>query len=106
MAEVFIERKIHFNSTHRLHAHDLSEKENKNIFGKCNNPNGHGHNYTLIVTLKGAVDPITGLVVNLTQVKSILNETIMAEFDHKNLNLDTSYFTGLVPTAENIVVIC
>lgn len=104
--EVIIMRKIMFHSAHRLHSQQLSDKENKIIYGKCNNPNGHGHEYILTVALKGQIDPVTGMLFNLSELKEILDNTIMKEFDHKHLNLDTPYFKDKVSTAENIVVVC
>ena len=103
---VIIRRKVYFNCAHRLHSQQLTDDENRKVFGKCNNPNGHGHNYTLIVCLKGPVDPLTGMVLNLTEITQIINQEIVDRFDHKHLNKDTKEFSTLVPTAENIVIIC
>lgn len=106
MEIVYISKTVYFNAAHRLHSEKLSDVENKRIFGKCNNLNGHGHNYRLDVTLRGPVDPITGMVGNLSEIKAIVEKQICERFDHKNLNLDTAEFANLVPTAENIVVTC
>ena len=105
MAKIIISKSVSFNAAHRLHAEPLSEDENKAIFGKCNNPNGHGHNYELDLELIGDVDPITGMVVNLTEVKHIVEREIIEAFDHKNLNKDCEEFKHLVPTAENIAIV-
>ena len=102
---MIIVRKAHFNCAHRLHSNKLSDADNKKIFGKCNNPNGHGHNYKLEVELSGEVDPITGMVINLTEVDQIIKENIINAFDHKNLNLDCKEFKDIVPTAENIAIV-
>lgn len=105
MPIVYLTRKAHFCASHRLHADLLPEDENLRIFGKCNNPNGHGHNYILEVTVRGEVDPITGMVMNLTTLKEILEQEILTPFDHKHLNLDAPDFQELNPTAENIAVV-
>lgn len=105
MPQIIIAKKVFFNAAHRLHAEQLSDQKNKEIFGKCNNPNGHGHNYTLVLELIGKIDPITGMVVNLTNVKKIIEKDIIDRFDHKNLNKDCAEFKKLVPTAENIAVV-
>ncbi len=99
-------RKAHFNAAHRLHNPAFSESENQAIFGKCNNPNFHGHNYTLEVWVKGEIDPQTGYVIDLKILKDLIESEIEDRFDHKNLNLDTAEFKTLNPTAENICVVC
>lgn len=99
-------RKAHFNAAHRLHNPAFSESENQVLFGKCNNPNFHGHNYTLEVWVKGEIDPQTGYVIDLKILKDLIESEIEDRFDHKNLNLDTSEFKSLNPTAENICVVC
>lgn len=98
-------RKYHFSAAHRLHSDQLSEEENKEIFGKCNNLHGHGHNYILEVTVEGEVDPVTGMVINLAELDQAVDQTIIEKFDHKNLNLDTEEFKGLNPTAEVMTVV-
>lgn len=95
-----LSRKYHFCSAHRLHSVHLTEEENLQIFGKCNNPYGHGHNYYLLVTVEGEPDPLTGMIVNLTEMDRIIEEEIMSRFDHKHLNLDTEEFKQLNPTSE------
>ena len=95
-------RKANFNSAHRLNNPLFDEKKNKEIFGLCNNPNYHGHNYDLIVKLVGEVDEQTGYVFDLKILNDIIKDEIIERFDHKNLNLDTVEFQNLNPTAENI----
>lgn len=97
-------RRLHFSAGHRLHSPELSEEENRERFGPCSNPSGHGHNYGLEVTLKGEVDPRTGYVVDLKRVKEIVEERVLADMDHANLNVDVPWMEGLNPTAENIAV--
>lgn len=95
-------RKANFNSAHRLHNPQFDEQTNESVFGLCNNPNYHGHNYELIVKLIGDVNPQTGYVFDLKILNEIIKEEIIERFDHKNLNLDTAEFRTLNPTAENI----
>jgi 6-pyruvoyltetrahydropterin/6-carboxytetrahydropterin synthase len=95
-------RKAHFNAAHRLHNPDWSEEKNQAVFGLCNNPNYHGHNYELEVKVAGEVDPETGYLIDLKYLKDIIKEKVERRFDHKNLNLDTEEFKNLNPTAENI----
>ena len=102
---VTISRKAHFNAAHRLHRKDWSMEQNDAIFGKCNNPNFHGHNYELIVSVTGEVDKETGYVVDVKVLTDIIKEDVEDKFDHKNLNLDVPEFFDLNPTAENIVVV-
>ncbi|HYG39799.1 MAG TPA: 6-carboxytetrahydropterin synthase [Cytophagales bacterium] len=101
---VSVFRKEHFNAAHRLFVKDWNEEKNNSTFGKCNNPNYHGHNYELIVKVTGEVDPITGYVVDLKSLSKIIKENVLDRYDHKNLNLDVQEFKNLNPTAENIVV--
>lgn len=98
-------RKAHFNAAHRLNNPAWSSEKNMEVFGVCNNPNYHGHNYELIVKLTGTVDPETGYLFDLKILKDIIKEEIEDRFDHKNLNLDTEEFKNLNPTAENISVV-
>jgi 6-pyruvoyltetrahydropterin/6-carboxytetrahydropterin synthase len=105
MPIVTVTRRVHFNAAHRLHNPALSDAENRAAFGPCNNPNYHGHNYELEVSVEGEVDPTTGYVVDLGVVKRIAEETVLAALDHKNLNLDVPEFRDLNPTAENIAVV-
>lgn len=102
---VSVYRKGHFNAAHRLHVPEWSDEKNKEVFGLCNNPNYHGHNYNLIVKITGEVDPITGYVIDLKILKDIIYEEVEYRFDHRNLNLDTEEFKHLNPTAENIAVV-
>lgn len=103
--KVSVFRKAHFNSAHRLHNANLSEDENQRLFGLCNNPNYHGHNYTLEVRVHGEIDPVTGYVIDTKILKQIIQKEVHDSFDHRNLNLDTVEFKTLNPTAENIAVV-
>ena len=98
-------RKAHFNAAHRLHNPDWSAEKNREVFGVCNNPNYHGHNYELEVKVSGEVDPETGYLIDLKTLKDLIEEQVENRFDHKNLNLDTEEFKDLNPTAENICYI-
>ncbi|SEJ35671.1 6-pyruvoyltetrahydropterin/6-carboxytetrahydropterin synthase [Cyclobacterium xiamenense] len=100
-----IYRKEHFNAAHRLHNPAWSDDKNQEVFGKCNNPNYHGHNYDLIVKVSGPVDPDTGYVYDMKLLKDLIRAHVTDKFDHKNLNLDTDEFKNLNPTAENIAVV-
>lgn len=102
---VRLTRKYHFCTAHRLHSEQLSNEENLEIFGKCNNPYGHGHNYYLEVTVGGKPDPITGMIANIVDIDQIVEQEIMKRFDHKHLNLDTEEFKHLNPTSENVAVV-
>jgi 6-pyruvoyltetrahydropterin/6-carboxytetrahydropterin synthase len=104
MAKVFLKRRARFAASHRLHSEALGREKNIEVFGKCNNPNGHGHNYEMLVTIQGEIDSTTGMVMSLEQLKSIIQETIIAKVDHKHLNLDVDFLRGTNPTAENLVV--
>lgn len=95
-------RRFEFSAAHRYWRDDWSQEENERVFGKCTSPYGHGHNYTLDVSVTGAVDERSGMVMNMTDLKAIVN-TVLEEFDHKHLNEDTPYFKELIPTTENIV---
>lgn len=103
--KIAVSRKEHFNAAHRLFNPAWSHEKNNAVFGKCNNPNFHGHNYELIVTLIGEPDPETGYVYDLKLLSDIINDHVLKQFDHKNLNLDTTFFANLNPTAENIAVV-
>ncbi len=96
-------RKEHFNAAHRLFVPAWDDQKNKEVFGKCSNPNFHGHNYELEVKVTGVPDPQTGFVIDLKLLSDIIKEYVLEIFDHKNLNLDTTHFKNLNPTAENIV---
>jgi 6-pyruvoyltetrahydropterin/6-carboxytetrahydropterin synthase len=101
---VTVSRKAHFNAAHRLYVEDWSEDKNNEVFGKCCNPNYHGHNYELIVDVTGDVDQTTGIVIDLKVLKDIIRDEIEEVLDHKNLNLDIPYFKKVIPTAENICI--
>ncbi len=103
--KVTVFRKEHFNAAHRLHNPEWSDEQNKAFFGKCNNPNYHGHNYDLTVILRGEIDPASGYVYDMKQLSNLIKEHVLTRFDHKNLNLDTDEFSQLNPTAENIAVV-
>lgn len=103
--KVKVSRKAHFNAGHRLHNPDWNDEKNFAVFGPCSNPNYHGHNYTVIASVKGPIDQTTGFVMDLAELKNIMNEEVISKFDHKNLNLDCEEFKNLNPTAENIVVV-
>ncbi|QNH63152.1 6-pyruvoyl trahydropterin synthase family protein [Hymenobacter sediminicola] len=98
-------RKEHFNAAHRLHNAAWSDEQNQRVFGKCNNPHYHGHNYELIVRLTGETDPETGYVYDMKRLSDLIKREILDTFDHRNLNLDTEEFRHLNPTAENIAVV-
>lgn len=97
---VYLTRRDSFSAAHRLWSNELSEAENITLYDKCANPNGHGHNYTLEVTVRGAPDPRTGMVLNLTALKQAMNEQVINWVDHKNLNYDVPWLEGRIPTAE------
>lgn len=101
---VYLTRKAEFSAAHYYHNPALSPDENLRIFGKCNNPNGHGHNYTLEVTVKGAVDPKSGFVVDLKQLKDIMNREVLDALDHRHLNKEVAEFANRIPTTENIAI--
>lgn len=103
--KVAVYRKEHFNAAHRLHNPNWSDEKNVRVFGKCNNPHFHGHNYELIVKLVGEIDPDTGYVYDMKVLSDLIKENVLKKFDHKNLNLDTDEFRNLNPTAENIAVV-
>ena len=96
-------RRVNFNAAHRLYRPDWSDEKNNEVYGKCNNPNFHGHNYVMEIWVEGKVDSETGYVIDLKILKQIVNDHIVNEFDHKNLNLDCKEFESLIPTAENII---
>lgn len=106
MALVYLSCRVTFCASHRLHNPALSDEENKNIFGKCNNANGHGHNYVLKVMVRGPIDPKTGMLINLFDLEGIVQEDLLENIDHKYLNLDVPHFREVIPTAENIAIYC
>jgi 6-pyruvoyltetrahydropterin/6-carboxytetrahydropterin synthase len=106
MPKVSITRIVRFNAAHRVYNPAWSDEQNARTFGKCNNPNWHGHNYTLEITVEGEVDPQTGFVVNLNDVKQVAQREIVDVVDHKNLNLDVPFMAGTIPSTENLVLGC
>ena len=102
--EVTVSRKAHFNAAHRLFNEKWSDKKNSHVFGKCNYPNYHGHNYELIVSVTGKINPDTGYVIDMGELKKIIKNEIEERLDHKNLNLDVPYFSNIIPSAENICI--
>jgi 6-pyruvoyltetrahydropterin/6-carboxytetrahydropterin synthase len=104
MPTAYLSRRAVFSASHRLHSEDLSDDENRALFGKCNNPNGHGHNYVVEVVVRGEIDPATGIVMNLADLKGVIDDTVMRQLDHRNLNTDVEALRGLNPTAERIAV--
>lgn len=104
MPLTYLTRVESFSAAHRLHSASLSDEENARIFGKCNNPNGHGHNYKVEITIKGRPQPATGMLLNITQLKEIIKEYVLDELDHKNIDADVAYFRErrVTSTAENI----
>ena len=104
MPVVTVTRRLHFNAAHRVHNPALSDEENARLFGKCNNPNWHGHNYILDVSVRGPVDDRTGYVLDLAVLKNIVEERAVSLIDHKNFNLDVPFMRGVIPTSENIIV--
>ena len=99
-----VSRKAHFNAAHRLYNSNWSDDKNDQVFGKCNNPNFHGHNYELIVSVTGSVNVDTGYVIDMTLLKQIIKQEVEDNLDHKNLNLDVKEFESINPTAENICI--
>lgn len=104
MPQVTVTRRLRFNAAHRVHNPALSDEENLALFGKCNNPNWHGHNYTLDVSVTGPIDERSGYVLDLAVLKRIVEEQVVSQVDHRNMNLDVEFMRGLNPTSENIVV--
>jgi 6-pyruvoyltetrahydropterin/6-carboxytetrahydropterin synthase len=102
---VTVSRKAHFNAAHRLYRKDWTDKKNDSVFGKCSNPNFHGHNYELIVSVTGPIDLDTGYVMDMKILKDYIKSEVEDAFDHKNLNLEVPEFFDTIPTAENIVVV-
>jgi 6-pyruvoyltetrahydropterin/6-carboxytetrahydropterin synthase len=103
--KVKVSRKAHFNAAHRLHRPDWDDAKNKAVFGKCSNPNYHGHNYDLVVSVRGEIDETTGFVMDMKLLKELIYSHIEQAFDHKNLNLEVPEFKNLNPTAEHIAVV-
>jgi 6-pyruvoyltetrahydropterin/6-carboxytetrahydropterin synthase len=105
VSKVTVSRRAHFNAAHRLYRKDWSFEKNESVFGKCNSPNFHGHNYELVVSVTGEINPETGYVIDIKELADIILQEVEMPFDHKNLNLDVPEFENLNPTAENIVVV-
>jgi len=103
-ATVILTKRTRFCAAHRLNCPSLTPEENLRLYDKCNNENGHGHNYQLIVKIRGEIDPVTGMVINLNELKKIIKERIIVKLDHKHLNHDVDFLEGINPTAENVVV--
>jgi 6-pyruvoyltetrahydropterin/6-carboxytetrahydropterin synthase len=103
---VLATRRLRFNAAHRIHNPELSDRENTALFGKCNNPNWHGHNYVLEVTVAGAIDARSGYVMDLSKLREVVEREVIEKVDHRNLNLEVDFMHGINPTAENIVVAC
>ena len=101
---VTITRRLRINAAHRVHNPQLRDEENRALFGKCNNPNWHGHNYELDITVEGEVDPATGYVLDLKRLRDVVEETVLLDVDHRNLNLDVPWMSGIIPSTENLVV--
>ena len=99
-----LSRRYHFSASHRLHTEAYDAQQNQAVYGKCNNPHGHGHNYTLEVTVKGEVDARSGFVVDLKQLKDILEREVISVYDHRHLNLEVPEFKSTIPTTENIAI--
>ena len=99
---VYLTRRERFNAAHKLKHPEWSEEKNNEVFGKCANENWHGHNYDLQVTVKGEPDPETGFVIDAVKLSKIIQDTILTKVDHKNLNLDVEFMTGIMPTVENL----
>jgi 6-pyruvoyltetrahydropterin/6-carboxytetrahydropterin synthase len=106
MSRCIVARRVHFNAAHRLHNPARPDAWNRETFGPCNNPNFHGHNYELDVEVEGEIDPETGYVLDVGILKRLVDETITAELDHRNLNLDVPWFRDRIPSAENIAAFC
>ena len=106
MPRCAVTRRVHFNAAHRLWNPAFSDAENERVFGVCNNPNYHGHNYNLDVSVAGEIDPATGFVLDINRLKAIVAASVVRHLDHKNLNLDVPWFRELNPTAENIALVC
>ena len=104
MPTVTVTRRLSFNAAHRVHNPELSDLENARLFGKCNNPNWHGHNYILDVSVKGGLDERTGYVIDLSRIKEIVTSEVIDKVDHRNLNLDVDFMRDVIPTTENLAV--
>ena len=101
---IYITRREHFNAAHRLFKPEYSDEQNLEVFGKCSNPNWHGHNYTLFVTVRGEVDASTGFLVNLKDLSAIIDTHVLEKLDHRNINLEVDFMKGKLASAENIAI--
>jgi len=101
---IYITRKEHFNAAHKLHNPNWSDEKNLEVFGKCANPNWHGHNYNLYVTIKGTINQDTGYSANLKDVSALIRKYVTDKLDHKNLNMDVDFLKGLMPSTENVAI--
>ncbi len=99
-----VTRRVHFSAGHRLHNPAFDDERNRRTYGLCNNPNGHGHNYDLEVTVSGEIDPDTGFVMDLKRLKAMLGDQVLTDLDHANLNVDVDWLAGVIPTTENLAV--
>ena len=106
MPVITVTRRLRFNAAHRVHNPALSDAENIALFGKCNNPNWHGHNYLLEVSVTGPIDPNTGYVIDLAKLRDLVERELVSHIDHKNLNLDVPFMRDTNPTTENLIVAC
>ena len=104
MRKVTVTRRVRFNAAHRVYNPSFTDAENESTFGKCNNPNWHGHNYILDVSVEGTIDEKTGYVIDLSKVKELVTRELLSKVDHKNMNLDVPFMEGRIPTSENIIV--
>jgi 6-pyruvoyltetrahydropterin/6-carboxytetrahydropterin synthase len=104
MARVKVTRRVHFCAAHRLGREDWSAEQNESVFGSCANPNWHGHNYELDVTVEGEIDPATGFVFDLKELRDVVERHVLEDVDHRNLNIDVEWLHGVNPTTENVVV--
>ena len=104
MPRVRVTRRVHFSAAHRLHNERFTAEENERVFGLCNSPNWHGHNYEMDVTVEGEADPQTGYVIDLKQLRDLAEEAVLRDLDHRNLNLDVPWLAGVIPSTENLVV--
>jgi 6-pyruvoyltetrahydropterin/6-carboxytetrahydropterin synthase len=99
-----VTRRVHFSAAHRLHRPEWSDERNAEVFGDCSNPNWHGHNYEIEVTVEGPIDPETGFVMDLKQLKGLIEDRVLADVDHKNLNTEVQWLEGVIPSTENVTV--
>jgi 6-pyruvoyltetrahydropterin/6-carboxytetrahydropterin synthase len=106
MPNVTVTRRLRFSAAHRVHNPALSAEENESLFGQCNHPNWHGHNYVLEVSVAGPIDGRTGYVMDLGLIRDVVTREVIAKVDHRNLNLDVDFLAGAIPTTENVIVAC